>query len=44
LEKADKEKLTEEEIEKIIDEAAELLKDIPMKNLIEDIRKDRDTR
>jgi post-segregation antitoxin (ccd killing protein) len=38
------ERLETEERGRLIDEAAELLKDIPMKNLIEDIRRDRDER
>jgi post-segregation antitoxin (ccd killing protein) len=38
------ERLDAEERGRLIDEAAELLKDIPIKNLIEDIRRDRDER
>lgn len=38
------ERLDAEERDRLVDEAAELLRDIPMKNLIEDIRRDRDER
>lgn len=37
-------RLESEEMKELIDEAAELLKDVPMKNLIENIRRDRDKR
>ena len=37
-------RLESEEMKNLIDEAAELLKDVPMKNLVENIRRDRDER
>ena len=36
------ERLESEEMKLLIDEAAELLNNVPMKNLIENIRRDRD--
>ncbi len=38
------ERLEAEETDRIVDEVAELLQDIPTKNIIEDIRRDRDER
>ena len=37
-------RLESEEMKNLIDEAAELLKDVPMKILVENIRRDRDER
>jgi post-segregation antitoxin (ccd killing protein) len=37
-------RLEDEETNKIVEEVAELLKDIPRENFIEDIRRDRDSR
>ncbi len=37
-------RLEDEETDKIVDEVAELLKDIPRESIIEDIRQDRDER
>jgi len=36
------ERLESEEMSRLIDEAAELLKDVPIENLVEDIRRGRD--